>query len=119
MTSQPYEPRTGILHRNLLFTRCYLWFILASVLDVIVTTLVISIGGYEANPLAGLVIGRFGMHGALMFKFTLMLVVILCCEIIGRRDERIGRSIASFAAAVPALAAILGCMLILQAAGMQ
>lgn len=119
MTSQHDQTRTGIMRRDLMYARYYLWFIVASALDIIMTAVVISIGGYEANPLADVVIGRFGMHGAMAYKFALALVVILCCEAIGRHNERRGRWVAAFAVSMPAFAALLGYSLILRAAGAE
>lgn len=117
MTDRIDSPQTGILRRDLLYAPWYLWFVATSALDVIVTTLVISVGGYEANPLADHVIGRFGMHGAVVYKFMLTILVIVCCEIVGRHNEHWGRSIARFAALMPALAAMLGVSLIVRAIG--
>ncbi|MCB9854001.1 MAG: hypothetical protein H6819_12945 [Phycisphaerales bacterium] len=117
MASRHDDAREGILRRDLLFARFYLWFIAASAFDIVMTALVLSIGGYEANPMANFVIARFGLHGALAYKFALAILVIFCCEIIGRRDRRTGRAVAGFAIVMPAMAAVLGGWLIFRAAG--
>ncbi|MCA9255216.1 MAG: hypothetical protein KDA33_06235 [Phycisphaerales bacterium] len=116
MEHERCNAQSGILRRDLLFARRYLWFVAASALDIVMTTLVLSVGGFEANPLASLVIDRFGMHGAIAYKFTLIIPVIVCCEIVGRHNERKGRALASFAIVAPAMAALLGGWLIVQAA---
>lgn len=117
MASRHDDSNVGILRRDLLFARFYLWFIAASAFDIVMTALVLSIGGYEANPMANFVIARFGLHGAMAYKFALAILVICCCETIGRRDPRTGRAIAGFAIIMPAIAAVLGGWLIVQAAG--
>jgi Domain of unknown function (DUF5658) len=117
MNTQIHHQRVGILRRDLIFARYHLWFIAASALDIVMTALVLSIGGYEANPVAGFVIHRFGMHGALAYKFTLAVLVIVFSEIIGRTDLRKGRFVARTAIAVPTFAALLGYVLIVYHAG--
>ena len=79
--------------------------------------MVLSAGGYEVNPVADYVIRQYGMQGALAFKFATAAFVILCCEIIGRHQDRLGRFVASIAIAVPAMAATLGYILVMRASG--
>jgi hypothetical protein len=105
---------TGILRRDLLYTRWYAWFLVASALDIVMTAMVLSLGGIELNPVADVVIGRFGMQGAMAYKFALVIFVILLCEVIGRQNPRWGRSVAQFAVLGPAVAAVLGYSLILR-----
>lgn len=104
----------GLLRRDLLYTRWYAWFLVASALDIIMTAMVLSLGGIEMNPVADFVITQFGMHGAMAYKFSLVILVILLCEIIGRHNNRWGRSVAQFAVLGPAFAALLGYSLILR-----
>lgn len=96
----------------------YAWFVLASSLDILMTMIVLELGGREANPLAERVITAFGMHGVLVFKFAMMGLVILLCEIIGRQRDLWGRRIASFAIIVPAFGALMGYTLITRAMGL-
>jgi len=96
----------------------YAWFVLASSLDILMTMIVLELGGREANPVAERVIGAFGMHGVLVFKFALMALVILLCEIIGRQRDAWGRRVASFAIIVPAFGAMMGYTLIARAMGL-
>ncbi len=119
MQKQNDGQHVGILRRDLRFARYHLWFITASALDIVMTAVVLSIGGREANPVADFVISRFGMHGALAFKFTLAVLVIVFCEIIGQADDRKGRFVARTAICVPASAAALGYLLIIQNAGIE
>ncbi len=104
----------GFLHRDLLYTRWYAWLLIASALDIVMTAMVLSLGGIELNPLAAAVIGRFGMHGATAYKFALIILVIVLCEVIGRHKPHWGRSIAGFATIGPFAAAILGYFLVLR-----
>lgn len=104
----------GLLRRDLLYTRWYVWILIASAFDIVMTSMVISLGGIEMNPLADAIIARFGMHGAMAYKFALMIFVILMCEIIGRHNLRLGRWVAQFATLGPAVAAVLGYFLLLR-----
>ena len=108
------NPASGLLRRDLLYTRWYVWILIASAFDIVMTSMVISLGGIEMNPLADAIISRFGMHGAMAYKFALMIFVILMCEIIGRHNLRLGRWVAQFATLGPAVAAVLGYFLLLR-----
>ncbi len=96
----------------------YAWFVLASSLDILMTMIVLELGGSEVNPLADRVITAFGMRGVLVFKFAMMGLVILLCEIIGRQRDLWGRRVASFAIIVPAFGALMGYTLIARAMGL-
>jgi len=69
----------------------YVWLIFFSSLDVMLTWAILRRGGEEVNPVANFVIGWWGLNGAIAFKFALMLFVIVCCEVIGRKRDRAGR----------------------------
>lgn len=74
------------------------------------TWVILSVGGSEANPIARLVIDAWGLPGAIAFKFSLTLAVIIICETIGRQRERLGRTIMNIAIGVsvtPVLYSIL------------
>lgn len=86
------------------------WFVLFSSMDVMLTWVILSVGGSEANPIARLVIDAWGLPGAIAFKFSLTLAVIIICETIGRQRERLGRTIMNIAIGVsvtPVLYSIL------------
>ncbi len=82
----------------------YLWFVAVSSADIILTWLVLGMGGREVNPVAATVIGHWGLPGAIAFKFSLMLMVIVLCEVIGRKRDRTARRLAGWSVGVSALA---------------
>ena len=62
----------------------YVWFLLFASLDIILTWYILRKGGTEVNPLAKLVIERWDLAGAIAFKFSIVLFVVVTCEIVGR-----------------------------------
>jgi hypothetical protein len=71
----------------------YLAFVAVSSLDVILTWVILAEGGTEVNPIAAAVINEWDLPGAIMFKFSLTLFVVIVCEVVGRARERAGRSL--------------------------
>ena len=69
----------------------YVWLVFFSALDVILTGLMLAMGGSEVNPVALQVIDHWGLPGAMAFKFALTLLAIVMCELVGRRDDVTGR----------------------------
>lgn len=79
----------------------YVWMIFLATLDVILTALVLSFGGdvngasaEEINPIARLIIDHWQMAGAMAFKFALVLLAIVLCEIVARRRPAVGKRLA-------------------------
>lgn len=78
----------------------YVWFLFLAAGDVMLTWFILERrGGTEVNPIADVVIKSWGLWGAIGFKFSLVLFVIIVCEVIGRRkpsraDFLIGTAIA-------------------------
>lgn len=83
-----------VKHDPVRFPDLYAWFILFSAMDVMLTWVILSVGGSEANPIASLVIDQFGLPGAIVFTFTLMLMVIVICEVLARMRPRVARGLA-------------------------
>lgn len=82
------------------YPNAYVWFVFVSAMDIMLTWAVLTAGGTEANPIAKTVIDQWGLPGAIGFKFSLVLFVILVCEIAGRRRDRTGRGLAYLAVGV-------------------
>lgn len=81
----------------------YMLFVAVSSLDITLTWLVLDQhGGYEVNPLAASVIEHWGLPGAIGFKFSLTLFVIIICEVIGRQRDRTARRLARWSVGVSA-----------------
>ena len=81
----------------------YAWFVFLSSLDIMLTWVVLQAGGREENPLADDVISRHGLTGMIIFKFCLMLGIIVMCEVVGRRRDAAGRRLAKVCVAVTAI----------------
>lgn len=80
----------------------YVWLIFFSSLDIMLTWAILRRGGEEVNPIARQVIDMWGLHGAIVFKFALMLFVIVSCEVISRRREHVGRRLSWVAVGISA-----------------
>src|SRR5687767_11346014 len=63
----------------------YVWFIFFSSLDIMLTWAILSRGGSEVNPIADEVIDIWGLPGAIIFKFSLTVLVIIVCEVVARQ----------------------------------
>ncbi len=81
----------------------YVWLIGLAGMDVMLTWFVLEkMGGEEVNPIAKLVIDAWGLWGAIGFKFSLLLFVVLACEWISRTNRRVGKFLVWFALIVSA-----------------
>lgn len=76
------------------YQNSYALFVFVSCLDIILTWVILYRGGEEVNPVAKLVIDAWGLPGAIIFKLSLMLFVIIACEIVGRNSDLKGRVLA-------------------------
>ena len=76
------------------YQNSYALFVFVSCLDIILTWVILYRGGEEVNPVAQLVIDAWGLPGAIIFKLSLMLFVIIACEIVGRKSDLKGRVLA-------------------------
>ena len=95
-----------------LYEHHYTWFVLVSALDVMFTWIVLHAGGREANALAAAVLRRYGLEGMVLFKFALVFFVIVLCEIIGRRNLKAGRALATAAVGLTCVPLVVAVMLL-------
>lgn len=93
MDPQPKRPGflslPAMLHEN-----AYIAFVFFSCCDIVLTWVILRKGGTEVNPVAAVVIRDWGLSGAVGFKFSLTLFVIVLCEVISRIRPRTGRALA-------------------------
>jgi hypothetical protein len=82
------------------YPNLYVWFVFVSALDIMLTWAILERGGTEVNPIAREVIDIWELPGAIVFKFSLMLFVIVVCEAAGRKSDRMGRGLAYLAVAI-------------------
>lgn len=88
---------------NMLFPSEYVWLVFVSSLDIMLTWAILRRGGTEVNPIAALIIDRWGLAGSIGFKFSIMLFVILVCEHIGRHQHGTARWLSRVAVVVSAI----------------
>jgi hypothetical protein len=86
-----------------LYPRCYTWYIFLSSLDLMLTWVIIHMEGSELNAAAVWVIRRWDLRGLVVFKFVLVTLVIGICEVVGRRNRRLGQTLAAAAAGITAI----------------
>lgn len=101
--SLPHDPLGFARSPEMHFQNHYTWFVFVSSLDIMLTWKILDRGGLEVNPVAKLVIDAWGMHGAIAFKFALMLWVIVACEILARLKRSAGKLLATLAVLISAL----------------
>lgn len=104
----PASPRPGFLTMPVLrFQNEYVWFVFLAACDIMLTWVIIERrGGEEVNPVADMVIASWGIPGAIVFKFCLVLFVVIACEWISRERAKAARRlvwVAIVISAVPVL----------------
>lgn len=69
-----------------------------SVLDLLMTYVLLQQGFhfYESNPLARWFFVRWNMAGMVAFKFLLISLAIVVCEVVERRRPSLGRKVLGF-----------------------
>ena len=66
----------GMMTRTVLYPDCYTRFVLVSAMDLMLTWAVLAAGGSEVNILADWIIRRWGLTGAVVFKFAVVMLVV-------------------------------------------
>ena len=69
----------------------YLGFMLLNLFDLILTGLIFSNSGVEANGIPLWVLQNFGKRGFAIFKFLMVIVIVLVCELISYFEVRDNR----------------------------
>ena len=108
-------PRAGLLSLPaMLHQNAYAWFVLVSAVDIMLTWIIlVFLGGQEVNPVAAAVIAHGGLTSLVVFKFCLVLFVVVMCEWIGRRNVRVGVKLAEWSVAVSSIPVVVSLMQIL------
>lgn len=79
--------------RDLTLTQEYLGFLLLNVFDLFLSGYIFRNGGREGNGAALWIQHRFGDVGFAVYKFLLVVVVVLACEGISLKNLRLARQI--------------------------
>ncbi|MEX0654425.1 MAG: DUF5658 family protein [Phycisphaeraceae bacterium] len=86
-----------------LFGDQYVWLVLVSGLDAMLTWLILELGGREVNPIAETLLSLGGFPAMVAFKFAMITLFVLICEHIGRRRRDTGRQLAWVAVGIGVL----------------
>ncbi len=91
----------------------YTWLVLVASLDILLTYVIIRVGGLEANPVAIRVLYHWGVPGMVAYKFCFIALAIVIAEEVGRRDDHKGRKFAEYAIVISAFPVTLALILLL------
>jgi hypothetical protein len=116
---RPHQPLGWLSLPQMRYSSAYAWLVLVSSLDIILTSVILRLGGREVNPIAEAVIAMHGLPGMIAFKFALMVFVIIMCEVIGRVRPRTGLWLARFGILASAFPVIVGAGVLRSALGMM
>lgn len=87
----------------MLFQQAYVWAVFLSTLDIMLTWIILARSGTEINPVAREVIHLWGLPGAIAFKFALVMLAIVICEVVGRQRPGTGWGLACTTALINAI----------------
>jgi hypothetical protein len=119
---RPSAARTlylALRHRLPLETETVL-FIMASTLDALLTRFLLINGGpnghtfVESNPIPRYFFESWGFDGLIYFKFALVALIALICQIIARRKIEVARRVLNFASFVVMGVVIYSAVLMLR-----
>lgn len=117
--TQPPTPaqavRSLFTNRPMMFPNAYTWLLLFSAMDIMLTWVILRMGGSEVNAIADAVIGRYGLTGAIVFKFALVLVFVLICEVVGRLRVTSGRTLSRVGVGIAAFPVVWSMFLLARA----
>ncbi len=114
----PVLPETGtaaraggasgpLYRRAVLYPGPYVWYVFLSSLDIMMTWIVLHAGGFELNFLADWVIHHGGLPGTVAYKFGLVMLVVVICEVVGRVNDAVGRRLAEWSVAITVIPVLL------------
>ena len=101
--------------KALRYPNAYVWFVFVSALDLMLTWVILHLGGREVNWIADAVIYTHDLWGLVGFKFAIVALVVILCEEVGRRNDRSGRPLARWAIAIAALPVVVSTTQLLAA----
>ena len=111
--SPDIEIKRPVLVRRLLYPGVYLWYVVLASFDIILTWIILSLGGREENVLANWIFEHGGLVGAVVFKFATVVFVVVICEFVGRHRDKTGRRVAEWAIALTAIPVVVAIVQLL------
>jgi hypothetical protein len=89
-----------LFRQNVKYAQEYLGFVLLNLFDLFLTGYIFRFDGMEKNGAAQAVIDKFGYLGFVVYKFALVTIVVLVCEAIAAKNERLAKGIILFGCCV-------------------
>lgn len=109
----------SLFGRHLPLERETSWFILVSVLDILLTYKLLSGGNVrEANPVARYFIHRWGMYGMVFFKMGMVAFITVLAQVIATRNRNTARWVLIFGIVVVSVVVIYSVTLLLRTRGL-
>ncbi len=103
-----------VSQRPLPLEREHALYILVSALDVFMTYILLSYGGFvESNPLANSVLADWNVAGMAIYKFAAVAIVSVFAQIIAHRRVQTARRLLNFASLVTACVVLYSFCLLL------
>ena len=105
--------------RPVRYPNAYAWFVFLAALDIMLTYLILNpvlfardaemtqSRGREANAVANWVLEHWGVPGITFFKFALVVLVVIVCEVVGRYKEETGRRLAEWSVAITSIPVVV------------
>lgn len=94
---------------KMLYQNQYAWFLFLAAMDIMMTWIILGppFDGLEVNWLADQVIQFGGLRAMIGYKFALVVLVIVICEVVGRRNRGRGRLLANMAVILTAFPVVV------------
>ena len=109
------EETRSIFGRNLPLERETAWFILVSVLDILMTYKLLAGGKIqEANPIARYFINRWGAKGMIFFKMGMVAFITVLAQVIATRNRTAARWVLFFGIAVVSIVVFYSVLLLIR-----
>ena len=90
----------SLLTRQMRYPNTYVWLLLLSSMDIMLTWVILLFGGAEVNPIARWIIDHYGLPGMIVYKFALIVFFISICEIVGTLRDSTGWLLSKFSVIV-------------------
>lgn len=98
----------SMIRQRPLFAEHHCWYVLVGTLDLLLTKVILSLGGREVNPVADLFLRTLDTPGLAALKYGTIVFVVLVCEWVGRTHAQAGRRLAVAAVGLSAVPVMVG-----------
>ncbi len=116
----PADKPHSIFGRHLPLERETVWFILFSVLDILLTYKLLSSGKVqEANPIARYFINRWGAKGMVYFKMGMVAFITVLAQVIAVRNRAAARWVLWFGIAIVGVVVVYSVSLVFRTGAMN